>query len=40
MVEQVGLGNGSPTAGSRGKAAVGVWGELPRSYRYNEILCL
>ena len=26
MVEQVGLGDGSPSAGSKGKAVVGVWG--------------
>jgi len=28
-----GLGDGSPPAGSRGRAAVGVWGEASRSYR-------
>ena len=40
MVEQEGLGDKSPPAGSRGKAAVWSGGEAPRSYRYNELLCL
>jgi len=28
-----GLGYGSPPAGSRGRAPVGVWGQSPRSRR-------
>jgi len=35
-----GSGDGSPLAGSRGKAVMGDGDEAPISYRYNEILCL
>ena len=40
MVEQGGLEDRSSPAGSRSKAAVGSGVKAPRSYRYNEILCL